>query len=99
MCLFLVASIGSITGTTCFIYLQTDYVNGGVHRWALPSDSNLRCSCTKILTKPVKPSCGSFYDVDINGYWFTDNPGLLVDRNLWNTEKLKYLLDCPYKGK
>ena len=78
--------------------MQADFVNGGVHRWALPSDSNFRCSCTKILAKPVQSSCGFLYDVDIGGYWFTDYPGILADRNVWNTEKLKYLLDCPYKG-
>ena len=89
-----VVIIDSVTGTTCFITLQTDSVKGDFYRWALPSDSHLRCSCTKILAKPFQPSCGSLHNGDIDGYWFTDHPGLLVDRNVWNTEELEYLLDC-----
>ena len=98
-CEVIAGLIGRITGTlTCFIDKQDNL------RWSLLIDQDSRCNCTTILPKPsiyIQPFHTWKCDVYIppDRYWFTNKPSALVDKSVWNTEKLKYLLGCPFTGK
>ena len=83
---------------TCFSYQTPDPNDGLRSRWALPTELNGRCNCTRILAKPDQP-IPCIHRNSLANYWFTDEPGVLVKRNVRGTELLKYLLDCPYEGR
>ena len=82
---------------TCFIDIQANSTQDREQRWALLIDQDDRCTCTRILPQLTTETCG--FDLPAERYWYTDAPGKLIDQFVWNTEKLKYLLGCPYAGK
>ena len=81
---------------TCFIDIQANSTQDREQRWALLIDQRDRCTCTRILPKLATETCG--FDLPPDDYWYTDAPGALIDQTVWSTEKLKYLLGCPYSG-
>ena len=99
---------------TCFIEQQTNSTQDHP-KWNILIDKDDRCNCTTILPKPsqsmyLQPlhpwKCGgnskrvlSRIFPSTDRYWFTDQPHVLVEKSVWNTEKLKYLLGCPYTGR
>ncbi len=92
----------ALAGVTCFINFQPDPSHSGALRWGLLINKHHRCNCTKVIAKPTVYPQAHFArscDENIADIWFTDKPGLLTDARVWNTEKLKYLINCSYTGK
>ncbi|XP_072028701.1 uncharacterized protein [Amphiura filiformis] len=88
------------SGNTGLLRLRSDPTHGHQLRWALSSNDEIRCNCTRVLAAhnvnggigsplPCKPYSAS------DGHWFADNPGMLTSRNSWRNDSFKCLLGCP----